>query len=81
MRNEDEAGDIDNDGFFVFNKRARMADPWLASIAEDEDEDLAEKIRKKINTGGRFQGVYEVEASQEKAEKAYLQERPSSDEE
>jgi hypothetical protein len=37
MKQEEQLGEIDEDGFFVFSKKRQNKDAWLQSI-EDNDE-------------------------------------------
>lgn len=50
MREEEGMGDIDEDGFFVFKKKNQYKDAWLQSIEEDDDQMLADKVKKKVKT-------------------------------
>ncbi len=47
MKEEQEMGDIDQEGFFIFHGKRRSRDPWLDSLDQDGDEAL-DKLRKKI---------------------------------
>ena len=35
MKDEEQMGQIDEDGFFVFNKKRRVKDAWLDSLNND----------------------------------------------
>ena len=56
-------GEIDDDGFFVFNERGRgrNRDAWLESIGEGDEYAVADRILKKIKTESRFKTVYEAD--------------------
>lgn len=60
MRDYEQLGDVDEDGFFVFNRKNRVRDAWLDTVGEAEDADVADHLVKKIKEGGRFQSVYEA---------------------
>ena len=47
MREEQEMGDIDEDGFFIFKRRHK--DAWLDSLNQDGADEL-DNLRKKIKT-------------------------------
>lgn len=53
-------GQIDEEGFFVFDRKKRVRDPWLDSIGEAEDGQVADQISKRIKETSRFQSVYEA---------------------
>jgi hypothetical protein len=57
MKQEEELGEIDEDGFFVFSKKRQQGDRWLQSL-EDPDE---AGLRKKIKEEHRFQNVYDAD--------------------
>ncbi len=41
-------GQIDEEGFFLFNKKRNLKDAWLDSINDGEDDEAVDKMRKKI---------------------------------
>jgi hypothetical protein len=41
-------GGIDDDGFFVFKRKNKNRDAWLDSINEGEDNEIVDKLKKKI---------------------------------
>jgi hypothetical protein len=50
MRNEEEMGDVDAEGFFVFKRRNKgeVRDAWLDSLGAANEEQIMEGIQKKI---------------------------------
>ena len=60
MREEEELGEVDGEGYFVFARRRKVRDPWLESIEENEEPEIADKIVKRIKTESRFKSVYEA---------------------
>lgn len=60
MQQDDNMGEFDGDGFFLFNHKKRVRDPWLDSVGQAEDEEVADRIAKRIKTESRFQSVYEA---------------------
>lgn len=60
MRDQQQLGDVDEDGFFVFNRKSKVRDAWLDSIGQADDAEVADQLVKKIKEGGRFQSVYEA---------------------
>jgi len=55
MRNEEDMGDVDADGFFVFKKRkGEIRDAWLDSLGAGDDEQLMEGLQKKILQQGKI---------------------------
>lgn len=60
LREEQDMGDIDEEGFFVFHGKKRARDPWLDSL-EEEKEGSVDQLRKKIKLEQREKTVYQVE--------------------
>lgn len=58
MLGEQDLGEMNEDGFFVFNRKNKVNDAWLSSIGEADEAEVTEQIVKKIKEGGRFQSVY-----------------------
>ena len=52
-------GEIDQDGFFVFSRKRGYRDAWLDSIAEQNEENAIDEMRKRIKEDGRELGVEE----------------------
>ena len=69
MREEEQMGEIDEDGFFVFNRKRGYRDAWLDSIAEQNEEKVVDQLRKQIKEENRFKSV---EQEENRASEAYL---------
>jgi hypothetical protein len=41
-------GEIDEEGFFVFNKKRQNRDAWLQSLEDKDADGAVDKLRKKI---------------------------------
>ena len=54
-------GEIDQDGYFVFSKKRGYRDAWLDSIAEQDEGQVIEEMRKRVKEDGRELGVEEGE--------------------
>ena len=60
MQRDEDDGGFDEEGFFLFNRRKRVRDPWLDSVGQAEDAEVADKLAKRIKTESRFKSVYEA---------------------
>jgi hypothetical protein len=61
MRQEEEMGEIDEEGFFVFSKKRQNRDAWLQSLEDNEEDGAVDNLRKKIKEEQGFQNVYDVD--------------------
>ena len=49
MNDQEQIGDIDNDGFFVFKRnKNQVKDAWLDSLQMGDEEDLLNNIKKRV---------------------------------
>jgi hypothetical protein len=61
MKEEQQMGEIDEDGFFVFSKKRHLKDAWLDSLHDNEGEQAIEQLRKRIKQEQGFQDVYQAD--------------------
>lgn len=55
MRNEEDMGEVDAEGFFVFKRRkGEVRDAWLDSLGAGSEEQLMEGLQKKILQQGKI---------------------------
>jgi hypothetical protein len=52
---------LDEEGFFVFKRKNKNRDAWLDSINEGEDNEIVDKLKKKIKDEGGYQNVYQAD--------------------
>ncbi len=78
MREEQEMGDIDQDGYFVFNDKKRARDPWLDSLNEDGEEAI-DTLRKKIKMEQRERNVFEADRKLQEDDKSDEQQKENEE--
>lgn len=61
MKEEQQMGEIDEDGFFVFSKKRHLKDAWLDSLHDNEGEQAIDRLRKRIKQEQGFQDVYQAD--------------------
>ena len=57
MKEEEELGQMDDEGFFVMANKRRYKDAWLDSL-NDDGEEAIESMRKKIKIEQRQKDVF-----------------------